>query len=454
MLLNTASRVAARSSAAVRNRPGRRCFDAVSAMHAHEQPVRFTPEFVQLRELLNQEKTRLQSNVGLIASQNIVFPSVANVLQEIHMQSQPSEGRPGMKLYGGCEVMEKIELLCEQEALKAFRLNPHKWGADVQLLSCSSANISAAMGLLRDGDRLVSLEVSHGGHISHGNTVFSPLTRLFETRHYRIDETTGAVDYNALRDLVLEFRPKLIFTGASTQTRDTDYKVMRQIADLSGARLIADTSHTSGLIAKQQFSSPFEYCDVVTSSTYKGLRGPRSAVMFYRKEFEKRLQSAVFPGLQSGPRNMLIAGMCQMFREVQTDEYAHYTQQSVRNARRMAENLIRNGFDVFGGGTDSHQLMVNVGDAVNFEKKADAAGLILNRNMWPGDKTPYRPSGLRIGTNLTTVQGYMERDFDFLADILYRVRSAESAESIACDVQRFLADKNASLDMQSSNDVS
>eukprot|EP00521_Asterionellopsis_glacialis_P012543 CAMPEP_0195297194 /NCGR_PEP_ID=MMETSP0707-20130614/21004_1 /TAXON_ID=33640 /ORGANISM="Asterionellopsis glacialis, Strain CCMP134" /LENGTH=453 /DNA_ID=CAMNT_0040358929 /DNA_START=153 /DNA_END=1514 /DNA_ORIENTATION=+ len=445
MLVHTASRRVVRTATSAQSHTGRRCLNVGSVAGAHSQSEKIVP-FSQLRQLLAQEKCRLESNVGLIASQNIVFPSVESVLKEIHMQSQPSEGRPGNKLYAGCEVMEQIEVLCEAEALKAFRVDSEQWDVNVQLLSCSSANVAAALGLLSEGERIVSLSTSHGGHISHGNTASSPLTRLFEPQHYGIDMSTGAVDYDDLRNLVQKYQPKLIFTGASTQTRDTDYKLIREIADISGAYLIADISHTSGLILAQEFSSPFEYCDVVTTSTYKGLRGPRSAVMFYRRELAGKVQRAVFPGLQSGPRNVLIAGMCQMFRELQTSEYTDYVKQTVRNAQRMSERLSDAGFHVLGGGTDSHQMTIHAENAVDFERKAEASGITLNRNMWPGNTNPFRPTGLRIGTNLTTVNGYKEDDYDFLADVMCRVRSSERAETIALDVQNFLAGKELALD--------
>ena len=288
-----------------------------------------------------------------------------------------------------------IESLCQKRALAAFRLNPEEWAVNVQPLSGSPANFEVYTALLEPGDRIMGLALAHGGHLTHGHQSetkkLNASSVYFTAKSYYVNEETLQIDYDALEVAAAEFKPKILIAGASGYPRDFDYARFRKIADSVGAYLMADIAHYSGLIASQVMSDPFPHCHIVTSTTHKSLRGPRSGIIFCRKEFEERINFAVFPTLQGGPHNHQIGALATQLKEVATPEFKVYSQQVVSNARTLAAALIKRGEQVLTGGTDTHMVMWDVrphdltGSKV--EKVLEAISMTVNKNSLVGDKS-------------------------------------------------------------------
>ncbi|MCL7045496.1 hypothetical protein MKW94_029853 [Papaver nudicaule] len=287
-----------------------------------------------------------------------------------------SEGLPGKRYYGGNEYIDELETLCQQRALAAFHLDGKKWGVNVQPLSGSPANFEVYTALLNPHDRIMGLDLPHGGHLSHG--FMTPKRRVsgtsiyFESMPYRLDESTGLIDYDMLEKTATLFRPKLIIVGASAYPRDFDYPRMRKIADSVGAFLMMDMAHISGLVAASVLADPFEYCDVVTTTTHKSLRGPRGGMIFFKKDhvlgvdMESAINNAVFPGLQGGPHNHTIGGLAVCLKHAQSPEFKAYQFQVVSNCQALARRLTELGYELVSGGTDNHLVLVDLRKA-NFE---------------------------------------------------------------------------------------
>ncbi|XP_026449202.1 serine hydroxymethyltransferase 3, chloroplastic-like [Papaver somniferum] len=386
----------------------------------------------EVRSIIDSEKNRQFNSLELIASENFTSRAVMEAVGSC-LTNKYSEGLPGKRYYGGNEYIDELETLCQQRALAAFHLDGKKWGVNVQPLSGSPANFEVYTALLNPHDRIMGLDLPHGGHLSHG--FMTPKRRVsgtsiyFESMPYRLDESTGLIDYDMLEKTATLFRPKLIIVGASAYPRDFDYPRMRKIADSVGAFLMMDMAHISGLVAASVLADPFEYCDVVTTTTHKSLRGPRGGMIFFKKDpvlgvdMESAINNAVFPGLQGGPHNHTIGGLAVCLKHAQSPEFKAYQFQVVSNCRALASRLTELGYELVSGGSDNHLVLVDLRkaglDGARVEKILDLASITLNKNSVPGDKSALVPGGIRIGAPAMTTRGFTEKEFVETANLIH-----------------------------------
>lgn len=381
----------------------------------------------ELSSLINDERERQRCGIELIASENFTSQAVLDCLGSV-LTNKYSEGLPGRRYYGGNEVIDRIETLCIQRALAAYHLDPAVWGCNVQPYSGSVANLAVYLGLLKPHDRIMGLDLTCGGHLTHGFMTakkrVSGTSVYYESVPYRVN-AEGLIDYDELEKLADAVRPRLIICGASAYSRDFDYEHFHRIAKKHGAYLMADIAHISGFVATQQMLSPFEFCDVVTTTTHKSLRGPRAGIIFFKKELETLINDAVFPGLQGGPHENQIAAVATQMREVQTPEFHEYIKQVRENARALASSLMALDYKIVTGGTDNHLMLVDLRNKSitggKAEKILEFVGISVNKNTIPGDLSALNPSGIRIGTPAVTTRGLKETDMSRLANILDRV---------------------------------
>lgn len=352
---------------------------------------------------MENEKVRQRDSLVLIASENFTSKSVFDALGSV-MSNKYSEGYPGARYYGGNEQIDKAEILCQKRALEAFNLDPEKWGVNVQSLSGSPANFQAYAAVLAPNDRIMSLDLPHGGHLSHGYQTdakkISSVSVFFQTFPYRLNEATGIIDYDRMEENAKLFRPKLIVAGASAYARLIDYARMRKICDANNAYLLSDMAHISGLVSAGVIPSPFEHSDIVTTTTHKSLRGPRGAMIFYRKgvrstnkkgenvmyDLESRINFSVFPGSQGGPHNHTISALATALKQALTPEYKAYQKQVLSNSKRFADALMKKGYELVSGGTDNHLLLVDLKksrnglDGARVERVLELANIAANKN--------------------------------------------------------------------------
>lgn len=416
-----------------------RNFSSASGFGLNKSLAETDPELCQLIE---QEKKRQQSSLVLIASENFTSKAVLDALGSV-LSNKYSEGYPGARYYGGNENIDQVEILCQKRALEAFHLDSDEWGVNVQSLSGSPANFQVYTALLEPHDRILSLDLPHGGHLSHGyqtpNKKISAVSKYFESMPYRLDEETGTIDYDAMEKSAELFRPKLIVAGASAYSRLIDYERIRQIADKVGAYVLADMAHISGLIAAEVIPSCFPWADVVTTTTHKSLRGPRGAMIFYRMgqrgttkkgepimyDIEEKINFAVFPGLQGGPHNHTIGALSTCLKQVNTPEFKEYQKQVLKNCAAMAKRLNELGYTLVSGGTDNHLVLVDLKssrgiDGARVERILELACIASNKNTIPGDKSALTPGGIRMGTPALTSRGFEEDDFGKVAEFFDR----------------------------------
>jgi glycine hydroxymethyltransferase len=389
----------------------------------------------ELFDIIENEKDRQRDSLVLIASENFTSKSVFDALGSV-MSNKYSEGYPGARYYGGNENIDKAELLCQKRALEAFNLDPEKWGVNVQSLSGSPANFQAYASVLNPHDRIMALDLPHGGHLSHGYQTdtkkISAVSVFFETFPYRLDEKTGLIDYDRMEENAKLYRPKLIVAGASAYARLIDYERIRKICDLNGAYLLSDMAHISGLVSAGVIPSPFDHSDIVTTTTHKSLRGPRGAMIFYRKgirsenkkgekvmfDLESKINFSVFPGFQGGPHNHTISALATALKQANTPEYRAYQAQVLKNCKRLADTLLARGYELVGGGTDNHLVLVNLKksrnglDGARVERILELANIATNKNTIPGDVSAMTPGGIRMGTPALTSRGFTEEDFE------------------------------------------
>lgn len=381
-------------------------------------------EDTELYEIFQKEIKRQTSSLELIASENFTSISVLQANSSI-FTNKYAEGYTGKRYYGGTEYIDELEELCKKRALIAFNLDKDKWDVNVQSYSGSTANFAVYTGLLQPGDRLMGLDLPSGGHLTHGyytnQKKISNSSIYFQSFPYTVGEDF-LIDYVQLEKDVKRFKPKLLIVGASAYPRDFDYQRFRKIADTCGAYLMADIAHISGLVSSGLLNNPFEYVDVVTTTTHKTLRGPRAALIFYKKELKDKIDFAVFPSCQGGAHYNTICAITTALKQVASDEYKEYSKQVIKNARILSSELQKYGFDILTNGTDNHIVMINLKNkgitGSKFEKIAELCNISLNKNTIATDISALSPSGIRLGTPAMTSRGFFEEDFVFVAKIL------------------------------------
>ena len=374
-----------------------------------------------LQKLIKKEVGRQENTINLIASENIAQPEMLKILGS-PLVNKYSEGYPGKRYYPGNQYYDEIENLAQERALKAFHLSHQKWQVNVQPYSGSPANQAVYFALLKPGDLLMGLSLAHGGHLTHGHFVnFSGI--IYKSRHYTLDPANDLIDYKNLEKLAVKYKPKIIISGATAYPRKIDFKKIGVVAKKIGAYHLADISHIAGLVAAGVHPSPFPYADLVTSTTHKTLRGPRGAVIFSKTELAPAINKAVFPGLQGGPHNNTTAAIAWAFGEALTPTFKSYQRQIVTNAHTLAESLKKLGFNLVSNGTDNHLILINLKKNLitgfEAEQLLEKAGLLANRNAVPGDMTPFKPSGVRLGTPAVTSRGMKEKEMRLIAQFIY-----------------------------------
>ncbi|MCF6268158.1 MAG: serine hydroxymethyltransferase [Melioribacteraceae bacterium] len=410
----------------------------------------------EILEILKLELNRQESNLELIASENFVSKAVLQAAGSV-LTNKYAEGYPGKRYYGGCEFVDMAENVAKQRLKQIF-------GAEyvnVQPHSGSQANMGVYMALLKPGDKILGLSLDHGGHLTHGSPVnFSG--QIYNAVGYPLNEKTQQLDYNIIEDLAVKEKPKLIIAGASAYSREWDYAKFREIADKVGALLMTDMSHPSGLIAKGLLNNPLPYCDVVTTTTHKTLRGPRGGVIMIGegrdrenplgvktfkgdrlKTMSELFDSMVMPGIQGGPLMHIIMAKAVAFREVLEDSFTDYANQVMKNAKVLAAELMNRGYDIISNGTDNHLMLVDLTQKNISGKKAERilglAGITVNKNMIPFDtKSPFVTSGMRIGTAAVTTRGMKEAEMKSIASFIDKA-------IINCDDESVLTSINAEV---------
>jgi len=378
-------------------------------------------------EAMERELERQRSHIELIASENFVSPAVMAAVGS-HLTNKYAEGYPGKRYYGGCEHVDVIEDIARQKACELFGADH----ANVQPHSGSGANMAAYFALLEQGDKILGMDLSHGGHLTHGSPVnFSG--KQYEFIPYGLDPATETIDYEAVRRKALEHRPKLIVAGASAYPRAIDFAKFRDIADEAGALFMVDMAHIAGLVAAGLHMNPIPYADVVTTTTHKTLRGPRGGMILCKEKYAKAVDRAVFPGLQGGPLMHIIAAKAVCFEEAMGPAFREYQQQVISNAKALASSLMSEGIRLVSGGTDNHLMLADLGpdgmSGKEVEALLDRANITLNKNSVPNDtRSMFATSGLRIGTPAATTRGLREDDFACLGRLIARViRQGEAA---------------------------
>lgn len=391
------------------------------------------PEIFDLIEL---EKNRQWKGLELIASENFTSRAVMDCLGSC-LTNKYAEGIPGKRYYGGNEFIDRIETLCEDRALQAYGLNPEEWGVNVQPYSGSPANFAVYTALLTPHDRIMGLDLPSGGHLTHGfytvnkktgqKKKISATSVYFESMPYQVDRETGLIDYDTLERNAELFKPAMVICGGSAYPREWDYARFRSIADTNGALMMCDMAHISGLVATGLVDSPFKYADIVTTTTHKSLRGPRSGMIFYRKDdrgFQDKINWAVFPALQGGPHEHQIAAVATQLKDVMSPEFKVYAQQVISNSRALAAALVGYGYKLATGGSDNHLVLWDLrGQGLTGSKVellCDKVHITLNKNAVAGDKSALSPGGVRIGTPALTTRGMKETDFVKVAAFLHR----------------------------------
>jgi glycine hydroxymethyltransferase len=384
-------------------------------------------------DLIQKELERQRHGIELIASENFTSIQVMQAMGNV-MTNKYAEGYPGRRYYGGCEIVDQSEQLAIDRLKKIFDCEY----ANVQPHSGAQANAAVCLAVLQPFDKILGLDLSMGGHLTHGSPVnFSG--KLYQPHFYGVKKEDGRVDYDSMEKVALEEKPKLIICGASAYSRDWDYPRIRQIADKIGALIMCDMAHPAGLIAKQLLSSPFEYCHFVTSTTHKTLRGPRGGIILMKKDFDNPfglkdnkgnirpmsnlMDMAVFPGIQGGPLEHVIAAKAISFGEILTDEFTEYAKQIIVNAQAMSACFTKKGYDIVSGGTDNHLMLIDLRNKNISGKKAEIAlgkaDITVNKNMVPfDDKSAFVTSGIRVGVPAITTRGMKAGDMNELVDFI------------------------------------
>ena len=409
-------------------------------------------------DLINQELERQRNGIELIASENFTSRQVMDAMGT-SLTNKYAEGYPGRRYYGGCEIVDQVEQLAIDRLKEIFNCEY----ANVQPHSGAQANAALMLAILQPGDKILGLDLSMGGHLTHGSPVnFSG--KLYKPSFYTVKKDTGLIDYEMLEEKARAEKPKLIICGASAYSRDIDYARIRKVADEVGSFVMCDMAHPAGLIAKGLLSSPFEHCHFVTSTTHKTLRGPRGGIILMKKDFQNPfgltdmkgsprmmsnlLDMAVFPGTQGGPLEHVIAAKAIAFGEILTDEYTAYAKQIILNAQAMAKAFTAKGYEIISGGTDNHLMLIDLRNKNITGKKAqetlDKAHITLNKNAVPyDDKSPFVTSGIRVGVPAVTTRGMKEADMQTIVDlidkVLMNITDEAIIESTKADVKKLMS---------------
>lgn len=414
---------------------------------------------IEIFELIEEERDRQINGLELIASENFVSDQVMEAAGSV-LTNKYAEGYPGKRYYGGCEIVDQVEQIAIDRAKALFGAEY----ANVQPHSGSQANTAVFAACLNPGDTFLGFDLSHGGHLTHGSPVnFSG--KLYNPIFYGVVKETGIIDYDAMEEIALREKPKMILAGASAYSREIDYKRFREVADKIGAILFADIAHPAGLIAKGILGDPLPHCHVVTTTTHKTLRGPRGGMILMGKDFDNPfgiklkngslrkmsslLDSGIFPGNQGGPLEHIIAAKAIAFGEALSDDFLHYMVQVKKNAAYMAKLFVEKGYDVISGGTDNHMMLIDLRNKNISGKEAEEAlgkaDITVNKNMVPfDDKSPFVTSGIRIGTAAVTTRGMVEKDMEKIVELidsaLTNHDNDEMLESIADKVNELVFD--------------
>lgn len=419
----------------------------------------------ELADLIRKEKSRQTRGLEMVASENITSLAALQCLSSC-LHNKFSGGYPG-----GTAFIDEFESLCQQRALEAFALSADEWGVNVRSFSGSPANFAVYTAICGPHGRIMGLDVANGGHITHGfftvEKKISAPSIFFETMPYKVDAENGLINFDELETTAQLFKPRVIVAGVSAYSRCLDYARFRDIALQCGAYLFADMAQVAGLVAAKVIPSPFEFCDIVSTTTHKTLRGPRGGLIFYRKgvrsvkpngdkvlyDLETKINEAVFPGLQGSPHKNTIAGIATALKQTQSQEFISYQQQIVKNAKRLSDGLIKRGYPIATGGTDTHMILVDLRSqqitSPNAEYILKMISIACNKATVPGDGSVYDPSGIRLGTPALTTRGFIESDIDVVVDFIDRglqlskeialVSGAELADfTEACHSDHFL----------------
>lgn len=373
---------------------------------------------IEIERFIKLEEKRQKGVINLIASENYVSDDVLRALGSV-FTNKYAEGYPGKRYYGGNEIVDKVENLAKDRALKLFGLSAGKWSVNVQPYSGSPANLAVYLALVPSGEKIMGMSLTMGGHLTHGHKV-SATGKFWKWAHFGVDQKNELLDYESIREQALLEKPKMIVAGFTAYSRIIDFKKLKKISDEVSALLMIDMSHFAGLVAGRAYPSPFPFADIVTTTVHKTLRGPRSAIIFSKKEFSQQIDKAVFPGLQGGPHVNQIAAVAVALKEATNPSFKAYAKQVVKNARALSGALQKRGWRIISGGTDSHLFLMDtwsrglsgqVAEDLLWSKK-----IIVNKNTIPFDsRSPMDPSGIRIGTAALTTQGLKEKDMMLIA---------------------------------------
>ncbi len=398
-------------------------------------------EDLPVYEAIMQEYERQKNRIELIASENFTSPAVMQAQGSI-LTNKYAEGYPGRRYYGGCEFVDKVEKIAIERAKELFKAE----GANVQPHSGTQANLAAYLSLINPGDKILGLNLSHGGHLSHGHPLnFSG--KYFKVEAINVRQDTNEIDYDEALKIAKEFQPKLIMAGASNYSRIFDWAFLRKIADEVGAYLVCDIAHYAGLVAADEYPSPVPYADLVTTTTHKTLRGPRGGLILCKEKYLKQVNSSVFPGNQGGPLMHIIAAKAVCFGEALKPQFKTYQKQVKANAKMLAKSLADKGYKIVAGGTDCHLLCVDLRPKNITGKEAeialDKAGITCNKNTIPYDpQKPMITSGIRLGTPAVTTRGMKEVDMvkiaDFIDEVITNHTNEEKLKEISLKVENFL----------------
>lgn len=391
---------------------------------------------IEIADAIREEMERQNSHIELIASENWVSKAVMAAMGSV-LTNKYAEGYPGKRYYGGCRCVDKVETLAIERAKKLFGCDY----ANVQPHSGAQANLAAFFAMVKPGDKILGMNLDHGGHLTHGSPV-NISGKYFNNIFYGVGED-GRIDYDQVREIALRERPKLIIAGASAYARTIDFKRFREIADEAGAYLLADMAHIAGLVAAGLHPSPIPYADVTTTTTHKTLRGPRGGMILCNQEAADKFNfnKAVFPGIQGGPLEHVIAGKAVCFKEALSSEFKEYQQQVIKNAKALCKGLMDRGAEIVSGGTDNHLMLLDLsGEEVTgkeLEHRLDEAHITCNKNTIPNDpRSPFVTSGVRLGTPAVTTRGMKEADMDRIAESIVKVmRDAKQIESVKAVVK-------------------